>query len=113
MRSITEAEGVGREPLSFRQVLGTPVPRLQSGVWVSLETESAAIDVLSACVVSDPSSTYIRQLEAKVRPLEGDKPLAQVGWPGEAAGGSAHCTLRASVSPAACPPHSRAPPCPR
>lgn len=33
----------------------------------------------SSCVLPDPSSTYIRQLESKVRLLEGDKLLAQVG----------------------------------
>lgn len=30
--------------------------------------------------VADPSATYVRQLETKVKLLEGDKLLTQVGW---------------------------------
>lgn len=78
---------------------------------LSLEPESATINVPPTCVVADPASTYIRQLETKVRLLEGDKPLAQVGWLGATAGGSAHCALRVSVSPAP-DPQSRAQLCP-
>lgn len=49
--------------------------------------------MLPACVVTDPSSTYIRQLETKVRLLEGDKPLAQQAGSGE------FRTLRKGFSP--------------
>lgn len=68
---------------------------------LSLETESAAINVLPTCVVTDPSSTYIRQLETKVRLLEGDKALAQVGWLGGDRG--AQCLLHSGGQREPCP----------
>lgn len=80
-------------------------------MWLSLDTESL-INVLPACVVTDPSSTYIRQLETKVRLLEGDKPLAQVGWLGVDLGGQ--CPLHSEGQREPCPraPRASAHPCP-
>lgn len=68
--------------------------------------------MLPACVVTDPSSTYIRQLETKVRLLEGDKPLAQVGWLGVDLGGQ--CPLHSEGQREPCPraPRAGAHPCP-
>lgn len=43
-------------------------------------------------VVTDPSSTYIRQLETKVKLLEGDKILAQVSQSWADCGDGAYCT---------------------
>lgn len=40
------------------------------------------VNVPPTCVITDPSSAYIRQLESKVKLLEGDKLPAQVGRPG-------------------------------
>lgn len=71
-------------------------------VGVSGETEFAVINVLPTCVVTDPSSTYIRQLETKVRLLEGDKPLVQVGRLGGDCRGE--CLLHPEVQHEPCPP---------
>lgn len=43
---------------------------------------SLMVNVPPTCVITDPSSAYIRQLESKVKLLEGDKLPAQVGWLG-------------------------------
>lgn len=56
-------------------------------------------DVPPSCVITDPSSTYIRQLETKVKLLEGDKLPVQVGRPRVDLGDHVCGCPRAHVSP--------------
>lgn len=78
-RGIAEAEGVGPGELA-RTPLGS---LLQGGVCVVGGGSSPTGDQVNvpppSRVIADPSSTYIRQLESKVKLLEGDKLPAQVG----------------------------------
>lgn len=80
-RDIAEAEGVGPGELAR-----TPLISLLQGVcvWGGSRPPGDQVNMPPlSCVIADPSSTYIRQLESKVKLLEGDKLPAQVGQLGE------------------------------
>uniref|UniRef100_A0A8C0KF42 Coiled-coil domain containing 85C n=1 Tax=Canis lupus dingo TaxID=286419 RepID=A0A8C0KF42_CANLU len=105
--SSTSSAGSGGSPDHHHHV---PPPLLPPGPHKAPDGKAVAtrrsLDDLSAPPhhrsipngLHDPSSTYIRQLETKVRLLEGDKPLAQVGWLGQAGSGEFR-TLRKGFSP--------------
>uniref|UniRef100_A0A8C0KDW6 Coiled-coil domain containing 85C n=1 Tax=Canis lupus dingo TaxID=286419 RepID=A0A8C0KDW6_CANLU len=113
--SSTSSAGSGGSPDHHHHV---PPPLLPPGPHKAPDGKAVAtrrsLDDLSAPPhhrsipngLHDPSSTYIRQLETKVRLLEGDKPLAQVGWLGVDLGGQ--CPLHSEGQREPCPRAPRA-----